>query len=320
MTGDTGAPRQWPAMLAAVAGSVIVGFMPVMTLRLYADGMSAPSMLAWRYTIALVPLAAAAALAGDSLKAALRGGAWRIALVGATLGAGQTLCFWESLHWIPTSVAILLFYTYPALTLLIERLVFGRPIRPLPALCVAAILVGAALVLLPGLRSGGIDPRGVLWLLPAPVLYAFYLAANAVLMRRHPPLVAGGFLYLGFALVFLAAGAVRGIDVPTDTGAWMLIVAIALGPGAVTITLFSYAVPRLGPASYAIIANTELITVVLLGILVLGEAMSMGRAAGGALIVGGILVHALSRKDKAAAADKASGMTLPLLQRGRGLG
>ena len=101
-----GTPGLWPAALAAVAGSVIVGLMPLITLRLYAEGLSAPSMLVWRYGIALVPLFAVAAMARHNLAAALRGGAWKITLVGATLGAGQTLCFWESLHTLDTSVAI----------------------------------------------------------------------------------------------------------------------------------------------------------------------------------------------------------------------
>ncbi len=305
MTGDTGAQRSWPAMPAAVAASVLVGFMPIMTLRLYAAGISAPSMLVWRYGIALIPLAIAATIAGQSVTAAWGNGAWRITLVGATLGAGQTLCFWESLHWIDTSIAILLFYTYPALTLVLERFFFRRPIRPLAVLCVAAIVTGAGLVLLPGAARGSLDPRGLLWLLPSPVLYAFYLAANAALMRRHPPLSAATSLYLGFALAFLAAGCVRGIDVPATAGTWLLILIIALGPGALTITLFSYAVPRLGPASYAIVANSELLTVVAIGALVLGEPMGAGRLVGGALIVIGILTHALARQGTKAASSLA---------------
>ena len=287
--------RPWPAILAAVGGSFMVGFMPLVTLRLYADGIGAASMLVWRYGIALVPLFLAAMLTGHDLRAAVRAGAWRIALVGATLGVGQTLCFWESLHWLDTSVAILLFYTYPALTLALDRVIFGRPVRPLAVGCVALILAGAGLVLLPGVTGGGIDSRGLLWLLPSPVFYAFYLAANAALMRRHPPLVGAGFLYLGLALAFLLAGAVQGVAVPGTLAAWLLILFIALGPGALTVTLFSYSVPRLGPASYAIIANTELVTVVAIGVLLLGEAMTAERSLGGALIVTGILTHALAR-------------------------
>jgi drug/metabolite transporter (DMT)-like permease len=71
---------------------------------------------------------------------------------------------------------------------------------------------------------------------------------------------------------------------------------VALGPGALTMTLFSYSVPRLGAPSFAILANTELVTVVAIGVLVLGEAMTPSRATGGALIVAGILSHALSRR------------------------
>src|SRR5713226_9708395 len=194
------APRLWPAALAALSGSAMVGLMPLITLRLYADGISAPSMLVWRYGIALLPLAAIAGVARHDLRAALRGGAWRITLVGATLGAGQTLCFWESLHTLDTSVAILVFYIYPALTLALDRLIFKRPIRPLALTCVAAILLGAGLVTLPGLTNGNLDPHGLMWLLPSPVIYAFYLSANAVLMRRHPPVISAVFLYLGLAV------------------------------------------------------------------------------------------------------------------------
>jgi drug/metabolite transporter (DMT)-like permease len=282
--------QQWRPALAAVTGSVMVGFMPLVALQLYKAGISAPSMLVWRYGLALVPLTAAAA-ARHNFRAALRGGAWRISLVGATLGAGQTLCFWESLHTIDTSIAILLFYTYPALTLLLDRLIFKRRIRLRAALCVAMILLGAGFITLPGLHGGGIDPRGLAWILPSPLIYALYLAANSVLMRPHPPLIGAVFLYFGLAASFAGASLYLGLEVPAAAGTWLLVLLIALGPGALTVTLFSYSVPRLGPASYAVIANCELLTVILVGVLVLGEKLTAGRTAGASLILCGILLH-----------------------------
>jgi drug/metabolite transporter (DMT)-like permease len=54
--------------------------------------------------------------------------------------------------------------------------------------------------------------------------------------------------------------------------------------------------PRLGPATYAIIANCELITVVVVGAAVLGEKLTATRALGGALILAGILLHAWARR------------------------
>jgi len=62
------------------------------------------------------------------------------------------------------------------------------------------------------------------------------------------------------------------------------------------MTLFTYSVPRLGASSFAILANTELVVVVSLGVLVLDETMTPWRAVGGALIVAGIIAHGLARR------------------------
>jgi drug/metabolite transporter (DMT)-like permease len=262
--------------------------------------MGAPSMLLWRYAIALPALLLAAAATRLDLIVAWRRGAWRIVLVGATLGAGQTICFWESIKTLDTSIAVLVFYAYPALTLLLDRLLFGRPIRAAAVACVAVILCGAALVTLPGLRSGAIDPRGLLWAIPSPLIYVLYLAANAVLLRRQAPLAGALSLYLGMALTFGAACLIQGLDVPQEPADWLMLLFIALGPGALTITLFSYSVPRLGPSSYAIIANLELVTVVAVGVTLLAEAVTPARATGGALIVSGIVGYGLlPRRDAA---------------------
>jgi len=293
--------RLWPAALAAIAGSVMVGFMPALALRLYADGVDAPSMLLWRYAIALPALLTAAAVMRLDPVRAWRRGAWRIVLVGATLGAGQTICFWESIKTLDTSIAVLLFYTYPALTMLLDRVLFGRPVRPAAKVCVAVILTGAALITLPGLRSGTIDPRGLAWAIPSPLIYVFYLAANSVLLRRHPPLTGAISLYLGLSLTFGAACLARGLGVPAEPDTWLVLLFVALGPGALTITLFSYSVPRLGASSYAIIANLELVTVVSVGVTLLGEAVTPQRAGGGLLIVAGIVGYGLLRKPEAAA-------------------
>ncbi len=299
------ATRLWPAALAAVSGSAMVGVMPLVARLLYADGLGAPSMLFWRYSLALVALAVAALAVGLDPRLAWRGGAWRIALVGATLGAAQTLCFWESPKTLETSIAVLLFYTYPAVTLALDRLFFKEPIRPRAVLCIAIILAGAGLITAPGLKGGTIDVRGLCWALPSPLVYALYLAINARLLRRYPPLVGAFGLFTGMAVTFGVMTAWGGLDLPASGFAWLLVVFIALGPGALTMTLFSYSVPRLGAPGFAILANVELVTVVMIGTLVLGEAVTAGRAIGGAMIVAGILTHALARQPPATAAEPA---------------
>jgi drug/metabolite transporter (DMT)-like permease len=292
--------RVWLPAIAAVTGSVMVGFMPLLARRLYAAGVDPTSMLLWRYVIALPALLAAAAVVRLNLFVAWRRGAWKIALVGATLGVGQTITFWESIKTLDTSLAVLLFYTYPALMLVLDRVLFKRPVRPRAALCVAVILAGAAFIAVPGLRGGTIDLRGLAWAIPSPLIYVFYLAANSVLLRQQQPLTGAICLYLGMAAAFAAIGLVTGLDVPPTAEAWLLMAIAGLGPGALVITLFSYSVPRLGPSSYAIIANMELVTVVAVGVTLLGEKMTPERIAGGALIVAGIVGYGLLRKPEGA--------------------
>ena len=297
------AARTWPAALAAVSGSAMVGVMPLMARQLYADGLGAPSMLFWRYVLAVIALLLGARAMRIPLRAAWSAGAWRILMLGATLGAAQTLCFWESLKTLETSIAVLLFYTYPVMTLLLERLCFAQPIRPIAASCVAMILLGAALITVPGVQGGTIDLRGLLWAIPSPLIYAAYLAINSRLLRHYPPVVGAAGLFGGMAVTFAIIAGFIGLDWPSTPGVWAMVVFVALGPGALTMTLFSFSVPRLGASGFAILANVELVTVVLIGTIVLGEAVTPGRALGAVLIVAGILTYGLSPRPESRPAD-----------------
>jgi drug/metabolite transporter (DMT)-like permease len=273
----------------------MVGFMPLLARHLYAGGMGALSMLVWRYSLALLPLGLAIVVMRLDFRGAWRRGAWQIVVIGATLGAAQTLCYWESIKTLDTSIAVLLFYTYPALTLALDRLVLKRPIRPRAVASIAVILLGAGLITVPGLRGGGISLVGLAWAIPAPIIYSVYLILTTSRLRRHPPVIGATCLYLGLIIVFGASVTLTGFDWPADRATWGILAFIAIGPGALMVTLFSYSVPKLGPSSYAIIANSELVTTVTVGIVVLGEPLTFTRAIGGAMIVTGILAHSLAR-------------------------
>jgi hypothetical protein len=72
------------------------------------------------------------------------------------------------------SPAVLLFYTFPVVTLGVERFCFKQHVALSVLLCVIVIFMGAALIAVPGLHNGTIDPRGLAWAVPGPIIYAFY--------------------------------------------------------------------------------------------------------------------------------------------------
>ena len=81
--------------------------------------------------------------------------------------AAQTLCYFQSLRWLDTGIAVLLFYTFPVVTLAVQRFCFRQQVALSSLLCVIVIFVGAALIAVPGLHNGAIDPRGLAWAFPA---------------------------------------------------------------------------------------------------------------------------------------------------------
>ena len=138
---------------------------------------------------------------------------------------------------------------------------------------------------------GTINPRGLAWAISGPIIYSFYLAANARLLGRHPPLIGAGFLYGGLAAACLSAVLWLGASLPTSAPGWLSLAFLALGPGAVAAVSQSYSTPRLSPPTYAIIANCELVTVVVVGVIVFGEKLTPTSALGGGLILAGIPLH-----------------------------
>jgi drug/metabolite transporter (DMT)-like permease len=134
-------------------------------------------------------------------------------------------------------------------------------------------------------------------------------------LRRHPPVIGAIGLFTGMTITFSVLAVAGGLVVPDRAGTWLLVFFVALGPGALTMTLFSFAVPRLGATSFAILANAELVTVVAIGTLLLDEPMTPARAIGGALIAAGIVTHALWRKPLPAAVGTTAVPRPPLLAR-----
>jgi hypothetical protein len=113
-------------------------------------------------------------------------------------------------------------------------------VPPAALLCVIVILAGAAMIAGPGLHNGTIDPRGLVWAVPGPIIYAFYLAANARLMRHHPPLIGAGVPLWRPRGSLSRRGAVARASLPKTTPGWLSFAFLALGPGAVAAVSLSY--------------------------------------------------------------------------------
>ena len=286
---------EFKAALAAAIGSISVGFVPFFVIGLQQGGVDTVSLLLWRYLIALsilVPLGLAFHRLIDEWH---KGGRWLVAN-GLLAGTFQVYCYFKAIETLPTSVVITIFYCYPVLTLLIDRAVFRIPVSTVTLVAVAAIIAGVGLTSLPGFQGASLDPRGVTYAILAAVVYAIYIAAAYPLTRNVAPIASAVFIYGSFAIAFAGAALVNGLAMPKAPDLWLNLLFIGTLGGALQILSFAYALPRLASSGYALIVCLEVVTVVLAGVILLGETLLAVQWLGIVLVLAGIAVTRTRRR------------------------
>jgi drug/metabolite transporter (DMT)-like permease len=276
--------------LLCVASALCFGTMAILARFAAPSGVDTPTLLLLRFSIAgavlwAVVLARRVRLPAGRDLAILLG-------MGAIGYAGQAFAYFSALEHASAGLVALLLYLHPVMVALLARVVLRHPLRPVQLAAIALAVAGSALTV-----SGAADgtPQGVLYALAAAAIYAVYILTGSRLSRAVTPLGSTTVVVTAAAGVFAASAAVRGARLPATAAGWAAVLAIALVCTAAAVALFLAGLARLGPVRAAIYSTVEPVFTVLLATLILGERLTLPRAAGGALILGGVLL--LARAD-----------------------
>jgi len=268
------------------------GSMAVFARRAYAAGVDTPTLLLLRFSIAGAIMWAVFAARRSALP---RG---RPLLVLAGMGAigyaGQAFSFFTALSLGSAGLAALLLYTYPALVALLSRVVLHHPLSQLQISAIAMALAGSALTI--GRAPDG-TALGVFFGLLAAFIYAGYILTGSRLPAAVTPTASTAVVITSAAAVYGAVALFRGVRLPEDAGGWLAIVAIAVVSTAAAIAFFLEGLERLGPVRASVYSTLEPVFTLVLASAFLGERLSAVRLAGGALILGAVIV--LARADAA---------------------
>lgn len=230
-------------------------------------------------------------------------GRWQL-LVGL-LVAVQSLCLYSAVARIPVVVALLLMNTLPIQLALLTWALGGRRPSARASLIMGIILVGLVVVLDVPAWLGEPGAMGPGWL--AGIGFGLAAAAafsGALWITEHRLARVGSTLrsLLTMSTVLLSmlvAGALGlvpgGMDLPQATQGWWGLAALALCYG-VGFSILFISVPRLNMARNAPALNMEPVAALVLGYLVLGQALSPVQLVGGGIVLAGILLLGLSRR------------------------
>lgn len=270
-------------MLVSSAGW---GSMPVLVKLAIGAGADVWALAAWRY-------AGAAGLLWLVMIAARRRppplARWpRLFALGAVFG-GSTLCFLLGLRWIPASTAILLFFTYPAVVLLLAGLMRLEALTSRRLACAGLAVTGGLLTAGGGLAGG--RPAGVALVLLSVGFVSAYVLMSHFLMVEEAPLGAATISVTATGAVTVAAALVAGpggLALGGGATAVRLVALVTLTGTAVPVVAWLAGIRLLGPGKASLYSTMEPLVTVALAAVVLGEGISWSQGLGGLLVLAGV--------------------------------
>jgi drug/metabolite transporter (DMT)-like permease len=285
-----------PGLLLALGAATSYG-LNVVFARIGADnGISGASLVIYRAAVMLALVAVAALVWRHSLRVPReeRGTMGVLGLASLGIGTG----YLSSVAFIPVSVAVVIFYTFPILIVLASPFVEGRRLGA-PILGIAGLaFLGVICVVGPGFE--GLDPRGVLLALFASVCTAIQFFAGARASRTG--LVAKLFwinviVIPTTALVALPFGV---LNPPAD---------LMRAPWSVTLTIAGFivgfllqmaALVRAAPVVIGLAFCAEPVVATLSSAAILGERLAPLQLLGGALVLAAIVGNVILDKRRPA--------------------
>lgn len=292
---DTLLPQTWAVALLLMT-STLFAANHIGARLAFDDGVGVPLAVMVRSLFATTLMLALVLWQRQRL--AVAPGKWRwILLLGLMVG-GQSLSLYSAVARIPVAVALLLMNTWPILLALLTWILGGsRPSRGM-VIVMSIILVGMVLVLDAPAWLEAPSTLGPQWLPGVGLaLSAAMFFAVAIWVTENRLSGMNGAVRSAFTMMIIMAVLVLGagfgllpgpLSMPQSGQGWIGLGVLMVCYG-VASTLVFVLVPRLNMPRNAPVMNFETVASLLLGYLILGQALGSIQLLGGALVFGSIL-------------------------------
>jgi drug/metabolite transporter (DMT)-like permease len=274
--------------LYVAASALCFGSMPIFARMAYAAGVDTKTLLLLRFSIGGALMWAAFAARRAALP---RGRALATLVAMGGIGyAGQAFSYFFALTLASAGLVALLLYLYPAIVTILSRVVLGHHLTRLQILAVGIALAGSVLTV--GAAGDG-KPLGIFFGALAAVVYSAYILTGSRIPASVTPTASSAIIMSSAAVVYGVVAAFRGVRLPATDSGWVGVLAIAILT-VLAIAFFLAGLERMGPVRASVYSTLEPAFTVALGALLLGEAVTPLRVAGGGLILGAVALLARS--------------------------
>jgi drug/metabolite transporter (DMT)-like permease len=277
-------PTQRRGLWLTLAAASCYGFSIAFTRLASFAGITGTTLVFYRVVLMLALVSAVAFVLRRSLAVPRgeRGTILLLALATATLG----IAYLTSVAYVPVTVAVVIFYTYPALIVLASPIVEGRRLTAGLVGVLALALTGVVLVVGPAFN--GLDPRGLALAFLASVATATQFLAAA----RAPRTGLVAKVFWVHVVVVPVSGLlgllVAGLNPPDEVLAALVPVALTIAGYVIGFGLQIAALARSSAVAAGLAFCAEPVVAALSSAVVLGERLDAVQACGGALVLAAI--------------------------------
>ncbi|ASQ45908.1 DMT family transporter [Legionella clemsonensis] len=276
------------ALYAALSGLFfgLIGYFGVSVMK---ANVSVNNMLFWRFLVSslfmgMLLIPRFKKLTFNAIESV------KITFYGAAFYGTCSIFYFVATQYIGSGLSMVIFFTYPSIVLLINFLFFKQKISKIYYLALLIIFLGMGL-LVNGNRFD-FNLMGIGLSLLSALLYALYLIASKGIFI--PALLATFFVSLGAMLISLVAAFIEGtFFIPTGLDVWFNICGIGIICTALPMLLLLKGLQHISSLQAAILSVLEPVFVVIFGIVLLGEQVSLIQGLGVVILLAGALISLL---------------------------
>lgn len=273
----------------------------------YGAGVDWLTLLAWRFLIG-ASLAWAWLAISSRRRAGLRHLSRRRVAIALGLGiiyTGNSSTYYAALETVSASLSALIVYIYPAVVAVLSIRIGHRLVGRRPWLALVMALGGVGLAL-GGIPTGQVPPLvGLVEAVASPLIYSVWIVLSARYAGERTdrvgieaddgasPAIATALMMTSTAVALWAIAVASGRPVQPEripAAAWPGILAIGVVCTFLAIQTFYAGTRRVGAAQASLISTFEPVWTISLASVLFGESLGPIQLAGGALVIGGVLL------------------------------
>ena len=282
-------------LFAAIAAASY-GTNPIFAIPLYREGISVTSVLFMRYAMAVAIMFFTTMIKSPKAFVIKPKYVGLLAFMGILMVLSSIALF-ESYKYLSAGIASTLLFFYPVMVAVIMAIFYKERLTKKSWACLITAFLGV--VILSKNDDGGfISLLGLTLVMLSSLSYAIYLVyINRGPMKKINTSTITFYVILGGFLVMIPYCLLDGgLMLPKTTPAWINAIGLGFFPTVISLIFTSRAIALIGSTETAIFGALEPLTAVILGILILGETLTITPAIGMILIFVSVTVLMMKKK------------------------